>query len=304
MSGDAVYAATYEYGVDNNGLWSKELRNGGSDWTQTWVNLVGQPYRGTRSGTSNVATVGYDAKGRPISQQGFDQISEQIGYDDHRNLVNSRTVGNRHLACVYAVTGGMYRTTTTIGTGSGASVITEGTSFDGLDSLTTVNGRDTSTHRVRNGGGGWTVTTTYPDGTKTASTIDAAALAQVQDQTTSETGFVTVNYTADPLLRIKTMADRSGTTTCDLINGVGQVDKVSLPNGQVWQKTARDQMLQLTGLMRPDGKTVNWTYGSKSEFTGSTGAGTYDSTWAAGDARGMYTNLNLTANGGADGLDL
>lgn len=271
--------------------------NGGSQWTRTYTNLLGQVIVTQQSGVNDSAnaspqssTTQYDGNGRPVLSVGFDgsmthtQYSPATGMvsatwiDANGNGVFDAGVDSKTLFDATATTtpnsSGFFGIGQTVLSAAGVQNFFSGTLGGGLVQQQDDNGQKTTTVVTPASDGSDTVFTNHPDGSRTVDTYSQGLLREEDQQ--DKGGYNTISsvgYGYDMLGRNTTLTDFTGTTTYTLRND-GSVSAIAYPDGRVQTVTAMDPATGVpTTVHRTDGQSVSQTIDGNGRTTSQSGAG-------------------------------
>jgi RHS repeat-associated protein len=322
VTGTAVHGVRYEYGIESNQFYTKEIKldaNGAdtSEWTKTYTDMVAQPSLVVHSGGASSASF-HNNKGQLIKQTDPDGVTtlfaynaagerEYVAVDMNRNgtidfagtdritrvqrsVVSSQgTVKRRTTATVY----------TTEGTGDTETVNVSETSADGLQSWSTSFGLTTHSQTIYAGSGVRSNIVTAADGSTTISAYQNDRLISVVRKDALGSQLSSLSYAYDSHGRQQTVTDaRTGATTYTYDDG----DRLISVSGN-GQTTAygHDSMGRQTSITLPDGGVVTNIYFPTGELQKSWGARTYpvEHTYDyAGRMKTMKTWRNFAGNSG------
>ncbi|MBI4027026.1 MAG: RHS repeat protein, partial [Verrucomicrobia bacterium] len=205
VTGSGTHPLRYEYGVDANGRFTKEIRVGDNgaetEWSKTYTDMAGRPYKTVQadlppfSGGGATSQSFFNNKGQLIRQVDPDGVATLFFYNakgeqeytvldvNQDGVINlsgadriTRTVNNVTTAHGTTVRRSTTDVWTTDNTGASITAALNETSADGLQSWNTAFGLTTHTQTAFDGAGGRTVVVTAPDGTTTTSTYQNGRL--------------------------------------------------------------------------------------------------------------------------------
>lgn len=282
---------TYEYGVDADGPFIKQIHVGAAnettEWVKTWSDFAGRTYK--RVFADNATELSYfNSAGQLVRQVDADGITTLFVYNakgeqevtavdlNGNNTIDytadriTRTTSSIATRDTYTV----QRTTTesweTDGQDTPVTVSISESALDTLRAWQTVRGLLGTTVTTLNGSGGRTVTTTAPDGTETTQVF---ANDRLQSLTTSHSALgqlSSATYSYDPHHRLQTQTDaRNGATSYTWFND-DQIQSVTTPDpdttrsgdGYDPQTTSfgYDSAGRQNLVTQPDATVVNTTY--------------------------------------------
>ncbi len=296
VSGTAAAPRSYDYGVDADGLYTKQTLIGDSgsttEWTKSYTDFAGRSYKtvyaDNASAQSYFSTVGqfvrqvdpdgittlfaYNARGEQettaldvnanglIDFDGIDRITKTT------SIVATKTVA----ATTYTV----QRTTTQVwetdGQNTPTTVSISEQSPDGLHSWQTLRGLSSNTVTTLDGAGGRSVTSTGPDGVKNIQVYAGGQLASATVKTAADVQLAAAIYGYDPHHRLQSITDaRAGTTTYSY-NADDQIHTVITADPDISRSDdgydpqtttyAYDATGRVATVTQPDGGVVNTTY--------------------------------------------
>lgn len=240
IGGTAAAPINYDYGVETDGLFTKEIRVGvdengdptDSEWAKTYIDFAGRTYKIVYADDATAQSY-FNSFGQLERQVDPDGITTLFGYNgrgeievtaidmDRDNLINydgsdriAKTVSNVDTHDTYTV----QKTTTEVwetdedDTPTTISISEQ--SVDGMRSWQTLRSLETSMVTEFDGEGGRTVTATTPDSVVTVQVYTGDWLASTTIKSSTDEQVFAVSYTYDPHGRLETSADaRNGTTT-------------------------------------------------------------------------------------------
>ena len=345
-TGTAVTPTNYDEGVvaadttDANGnvetagsTWTKVSSDGGTNYTITYTNMLGQQYLVQQSGPGTGATAGttpagsyadrvttFDANDRPYKVTDFDGSKTFVIYDpltgqpgatiqdlngdgSYEPSVDRKSI--QHPG-EFTETAGVAGTDDSqdLSDAGGSDFSTSDTlSSSGEDYQQTQDGLTTDTNTPPpTGPGDWVTTITNPDQTTTIDTYTNGLLTQEQTKALNGTALSTTTNVYDALGRLSSSTDWSGTTTYGYFQD-GTPKSVQAPNHNPQTVTAIDPLTeQPTTVTRPDNRTDTLTYNPLGELASQTGAGVIAATFGydtgnTGNLNGLTTYTSGVLNG-------
>jgi RHS repeat-associated protein len=307
VSGSAAAPRSYEYGVENGQLYTKEILLGlagaTTEWvknytdfagrackivfpdgatTQAYYNSAGQLVR--QVDADGLATLfAYNARGEQevtaLDLDG-DGAIDYDGIDRVTKTVN--TVATRDGFTVQRATKTVWETNNT---DAQTTVAISEQSTDGLRSWQTVRGLITTTVTALNGSGNRTVTTTGSDGTVNTQIFGNDRLQSVVTSHSALGALSSVDYGYDPHGRLQTTTDARAGTTAYTYYPDDQISTVTTPDPDP-ARTGNGYDPQVTGytydsagrpasVTQPDGGVVTTEYYPTGQVKKVTGARTY-----------------------------
>ncbi|MEM9445231.1 MAG: RHS repeat-associated core domain-containing protein [Verrucomicrobiota bacterium] len=303
VTGSAIRPYKVEYGVESNQTFRKEIKLDGSgtptsEWTKTLYDLAGrisemeyadgaQEYsfyytenddalgkkKGKLSKTvdadGNIMLYAYDAQGRQnVVAIDMDQDST-IDFDGSDRITQTERIDYLD----DATHGEVYRTLVTQwdidGNSNTITLSQTDTSFASREQWTTVAGNTSRiTHTATSlpdASGQWTVTTTYPDGTRMLETYQNGYLMSRQQRDAYSAQLTYQVYVYDEHGRLRDLTDARNGTTTTTYTDKDEVYTVTTPSPDgvaASQVTtySYDTLSRKTDILHPDGKYSNFEY--------------------------------------------
>ncbi|WP_448581171.1 LamG-like jellyroll fold domain-containing protein, partial [Thermaurantiacus sp.] len=306
-SGTGVHPVAYEYGVDAQGQWTKEIRLGASgartEWTTTWHNMSGHPIRIAHADGA-FETMAYDHAGRLIRRADADGITQLFAYNargeqsmaaldaDRDGAIGLASVDRVTLTdrSVVLVSGSLVaeRTTTrvlpTVGSGSAVVLSTTDQTPNGHFTRTVAASGTTTTLITVDGTGGRTETITRPDGVRTIRVYSQERLITetMRDAANAQISQSTLSYDAHGRLTQSTDA-RNGTTDYTY-TALDELHSVSTPppatgRPRLVTQYQYDALGRRTVTILPDGTQTTQLYWPTGELKSQSGSQTYPVTY-------------------------
>jgi len=322
VSGTSVHPLRYEYGIDNDGSFTKEIRvgDGGTEteWTKAYTDLAGRTYK-TVTSAGAVTLSSYNNLGQLVKQVDPDGVTMLYAYngkgeqeygaiDMDRNGsidfggVDRITRTQNRVLTAHNVT--VQRQTSTVWTGSGFSstktVSTQDASVDRLQTWSTVYGVTTQSQTIYDGAGGHTMISTAPDGTKTTTTYQNGNLISSVTQNAGTGTLDSSTCTYDAHGRMVSVTDAQGLVTTTTYNNADQTLSVSLHAADGLTQTTSytyDVVGRRTNTTASDGGVVANHYFPTGELKDISGARTYPVQYTydnQGRLKTMYAGTGLT----------
>ncbi|MBX3737165.1 MAG: RHS repeat-associated core domain-containing protein [Candidatus Didemnitutus sp.] len=322
----AAQRLAYEYGVDADGTFTKEIRVGSggetTEWVKTYTDFAGRPFKKVYADGATETSY-YNAAGQLARQVDADGVTTLFAYDAEGNLeltaidLNANGVIDAAVDRLtrtrqsVATRGGttVRRVTTesweTAGADSPVTIAVSEQSFDGFHAWQAVRGVETQVSTVFDGAGGRTVTETRPDGSKQISVFSQDRLVSATVQTSGNVTVSAMTYGYDPHGRLQTVTDaRTGTTTYTYF-GDDQMQTITTPDpdpnrsgtGYDPQTTTfgYDSAGQQSTVTAPDGGVVTTTYWPTGQVKRTSGSRTYPVEYAY-DSQGRLKTLTTWRN--------
>ena len=317
LSGTAAYPLKYEYGIEPDGPFMKEIRLGPNgeetEWTKTFTDLLGRSYKTVQADGSTTQSF-FNSQGQLIKQTDPDGVTTLFQYnakgeleytaiDMDRNGLIDFTGTDRIIRTqndvVTAHDTTVRRTTTTVWTTDGSdatsTVAINETSADGLQSWTTTVGLTTHIQTAYDHVGGRTITVTNPDGSSAVSQYQDGRLMSVTQSASDGQQIGGTTYGYDPHGRQDMITDvRTGTTTLAYNDG-DQLTSITTPEpdaNQPAQTTSfeYDSLGRRIKTVLPDDGEVSYEYFDTGELKKTFGARTYTAEYTY-DAQGRLQTL-------------
>ncbi|QOV88442.1 RHS repeat domain-containing protein [Humisphaera borealis] len=303
--------------------WTLESSNGGLNWTKTFFDRLGRPYRVEKSapadaGTDAIAfaTTEYDGNGRVSRTRGFDGTITLYRFDFNTGLTDVildmdrdgkyTPVVDRKSTTRIADSGDQSGIVTKSLADSGVSTSTTTTSNHGLDGKAVVNGQ-TATSAVEflspGEGEGYRVTTKAPDLTRTVETYKSGFLISTERFGTSGSTPITSEfYGYDALGRLETVYDPAWGTTTYERRPDGTVSKITFPDGRTQVFANFDDKTNApTAVTRPGGGEQSQTLNDQGRQATQEGSGLLPLRMAYHAQTGQMTSLKTFRSGELDG---
>ncbi len=230
----AAQRLTYEYGVDADGIYTKEIHvgpnNETTEWVKTYTDFLGRPYKRVYADGA-VETSYYNSAGQLERQVDADGVTTLFAYNGKGEQETTAVDLNGNNTIDYTVdritrtrtdvaTRGTYtveRATTesweTDGQETPIIVAVTETAVDALRSWQTNRGLLTSTVTTLNGSGGRTTVTTAPDGTTTTQTFADDRLSSLVTSHTALGSLASATYSYDAHGRLANSSQLSSLNT-------------------------------------------------------------------------------------------
>jgi RHS repeat-associated protein len=317
VSGTAVHPLKYEYGVDADGRFTKEIRvgNGGAEteWVKTYTDMAGRTFK-TVAADGATSQSFFNNQGQLIKALDADRVTTLFSYNGKGEQEYSALDMNRNdaidvngtdritrtqnqVATAHGTT--VRQTTTTVWTTDGAGTtstitVTE-TSADGLRSWNTGFGLTTQTQTAYDGKGGRTATIANPDGSSSVSQYQDGRLMSVTQKDSANVQIARTSFAYDAHGRLLTTTDaRTGATT-NTYDNADQLTSVMTPvpgPGLSTQTTSYsyDNLGRRSQATLPDKLIVKYEYNDTGELKKTFGARTYTSEYSY-DSQGRLKTL-------------
>jgi RHS repeat-associated protein len=294
VTGTAVNPVRYEYGVDTDGSYRKEIKLTAAgvdttEWVKVYTDFSGRTYKTVFAKVAQpypTATTTFNPKGQMASQVELDTVTRRFNYDLKGELVDSAIEMDGSSAIEEGGADRIDRIVTDVvfisamnknvrrvrryvfpTVGSVTTLETEKveTSVDGLVTWRTVVGLVTKTTTAFPSAGVRTVTTEEADTSKTIQTFTNGRLTSVERRNSGNTLITQTTQTYDAHGRLATVVDlRTGTTTYTYgaMDRVATVTTTAPGNGQPAQvtTTAYDPLGRVKQMTPPDGTVVKNEY--------------------------------------------
>jgi RHS repeat-associated protein len=324
----------YEYGVDADGAFTKEIHvsNSGetTEWVKTYSDFAGRSYK--RIFADGATEMSYfNSLGQLIRQVDPDGVATLFAYNGKGEQETTAIDVNGNGVIDYAGTDritrtvadfsthGPYtvqRTTTqsweTDGQDTPTTVALAETTPDGMHSWQTVRGLTTTVVTTFTGSGGRTVVSTAPDGTVTTQSFLNDRLSSVVTSHPSLGSLSSTSYTYDPHGRLQASTDaRNGTTAYtyfddDQIHTVTTPDPDTSRSGDGYDPQTTTYGYDVSGrqssVTQPDGGVVSTTFWPAGQVRRTSGARTYPVEYSydtQGRVKTLTTWQNFAGNAGA-----
>jgi RHS repeat-associated protein len=255
LTGTASFPKRYEHGVNTDGTrWEKviALASNGADtaeWTKVTYDLVGRIKTTERPGSAT-ASRHYNNKNQLVKTVDADGVTTLLTYDDRGRLYRAALDMDRDGVMDLDGTDRITEVTSSVTTRTGGRVVrrasvkvwttlndanatevvtTTDEAVDGLDVWTLAGNLETHTQTAYAGGGGdWTRTTTYADGSTAKDTYVDGRLFSEERRGAGNTLIEGTTYDYDARGRVKQLVDARGGIT-DITYGTG--DRVQTVTG-------------------------------------------------------------------------
>ena len=327
VSGSAVAAIQYQYGVDTNGFYTQTIHVGSSgqttEWVKSYVDAAGRPSL-TLYPDGSTAQNNYNGLGQLVQALDPDGVSTLYGYDSlgrqsvvatdmDRNGSIDYNGTDRITSTAISVTSDhnttVQQTTTTVWTTANSpatqTLSVNETSADGLNTWQTSNGLTTASQIAYNGAGVRTETTTTPDGVQTVSQYQNDLLVSKTVSKNSIGTLASTSYSYDAHGRLQSSTDlRNGNTTYTYFAD-DKIQSSTTPNpnstggasGSGPQTTtyAYDLGGRVSQVTQPDGTVVTNSYFPTGLLQKTLGSRTYHQEYTY-DSQGRVTTLSTWQN--------
>lgn len=317
LAGSAVHPLSYEYGVEADGVFTKEYRvnTGGvkTEWTKTYTDFMGRQWKKLNADNS-FSTTFYYQQGQPVVPNGTpapsrmtvqtdeDGVVTILAYNSLGELQYQAIDTNRNGTIDFSGTDVITRTIrdvitnhgTTVqrtsvakyyknGSSTATTVQTDEVSANGLQSWSTSYGLTTSRQTTYDGNGGRTEVTTAPDGTVTTVKFQNDLPTSSVTQNAGTGVLSSLSYGYDGHRRQNSITDLRTGTTSIVYDSAGRRTSVTTPapdNTASPQTTSfkYDSVGSVTNITLPDGGTVKYSYASTGELLSQSGTRTYSTT--------------------------
>jgi RHS repeat-associated protein len=321
------YRLGYEYGLDGDGVFVKEIRVGSAgeltEWVKSCVDFAGRNYK--RLYADGAAELSYyNTAGQLFKRVDPDGVVMLSGYNDRGEPNVTAIDVNGNDLIDYAGADRVSRTTSSVelqegkvvqltsveqwesaGSDTPTAVSTTVASMDGTRVWRTARGLTATTAVVYDGIGGKTVTDTDVAGVRTIQTYAAERLTSVKRETAAGARLSLVDYAYDAHGRLATTTDvRNGVTSYTYFNDdhvhtvtSADPDATQSGDGQDPQLTthAYDNAGRVSTVTQPDGGVVNFTYWPTGKLKRTWGARTYPCEYTH-DSQGRLKTLTTWKN--------
>lgn len=273
VTGSAAFPVFYDYGVYSNGAFTKETKgsSGGSEWVKSYSDMLGRSWK-TEYADSAASLNYYNAKGqlekavdpdvvtRLYTYNGLGQTDKTI-LDMNRNGVVTDPVDRITRSTNDVVAGDLiYRRSRVFQTDDGGNEVLVSERFisSAGKAISLSFGLGTTNVTTHNPGSQQrTVTTTFPDSSRSVSFYTNALLASVTRTDASYNQLSVIHYSHDSHGRQHQMIDARNGATTYTYNAADQVQNVTSPspNGVLaglLTKTFYDKSLRATNVIHPD----------------------------------------------------
>jgi len=310
INGTGVHPLKFEYGVEGDGLFAKQIRvgDGGSEseWSKTYTDFLGRSYK-TVSSNGAIAQSFFNNLGQLVKQVDPDGVTTLLNYnprgeqevsamDMDRNgtidFSGTDRISKTSIQIVSAHGVTARRATTLVWTTDGAdsplvaSVVDQ--SVDGLQSWSTAYGQTTHTETQYDGQGGRTIIVTVPDGTVTTQIYSNDRLVS-SVQKSGSTTLSSMGQTYDAHGRLQSSTDARGLVTSYQYLDNDQVYSIQT-DSQITTFTY-DSMGRKQTVTMPDGGVVTNHYVLTGELADTSGARTYPANYVY-DAQGRLKMMH------------
>lgn len=323
VSGTATAPLKYEYGVDAEGVFTKEIRVGSAgeetEWTKSYRDLAARPYK-TVYADGSFSQSFYNSKGQLAKVVDPDGVTTLYAYN---NLGEQETVAldlNRNGLIDFDGTDRVTKTTSLVTTARGTTVRRQTTtvwttngngtatqdvsivesSVDGRKTWSTVHGLTTTTEIAYPGNGVRVETTITPDGVQSIRQYSNDRLATHTVLHPSIGPLSSLTYTYDPHGRLQSTTDlRNGATTYtyyddDQIRTITTPDPDLTRSGSGYDPQVTHYSYDAAGRLAqttlPDATTVTQEYYPTGQLKKTSGSRTYPQAFTY-DAQGRLKTL-------------
>lgn len=315
LSGTAVHPVRNEYGVEAEGVFTKEIRigDGGAEteWVKTLTDVLERPYK-TVFPDGAASQSFFNSKGQLVQQTDPDGVMTLFAYNGKGEQESAAIDIDQDGVIDSAGSDRITRTQSLVTTAHGTTVrqattsvwATEGVdlptavsineiSADVLQSWNTAFGLTTHTQTTIPGDGSRTVLVTAPDGTTTTSNFqDGRFISSVTQH--SDSGILSsVSLSYDPHARQKTATDARGMVTTTAYDDADQVTSVTVA-GAGGESQTTSYTYDLRGrrdlATLPDAGQVDYQYFGTGELKKISGARTYTAEYGF-DSQGRIKTL-------------
>jgi RHS repeat-associated protein len=318
---------SYEYGVDADGVFTKEIRVGSAgettEWVKSYTDFAGRAYK--RVFADNASERSYfNALGQLVRQVDADGVTTLFSYnakgelevtalDLNANGIIDYTGSDRITRTISEVgardTYTVQRSTTEVwevnGDNTPTTVTVAESTLDGLRSWQTFRGQLSTSVTTLNGSGGRTIVTTAADGTITTQTFTNDRLQSVVTTRATLGTLAGVTYAYDPHGRLDTQIDARNGVTSYLWFNDDQLQQVTTPDpdpnlsgaGYDAQVTVYgyDSAGRQSSVTQPDGAVVTTEYYPTGLIKKVSGARTYPVEYTY-DSQGRLKTLKTWQN--------
>jgi len=307
IGGVAAHPMQYEYGVDADGLFTKEIRlgDGGetTEWVKNYVDFAGRPSK-TLYPDSAMATISYNGLGQMSQQVDPDGITTTYGYNDKGDQTTVMLAGTRTTQIVSSVTQvgiqTVKHTETSVTPANGAGLTVIGTvdqTPNGLESWITRYGMTTHVKSVINPAtANRTDTETRPDGTSQITQYNLGQKASVQLMGSGGGQLAYTTFSYDQFARLQTLADTGNGTTVYSYTDLGEILSIAAPGNQTTTRHY-DDARRVASLTLPDNSTRYSEFYPTGELKSVHGAQTHTS-MCTYDSQGRLKTLTTYAASG------
>ena len=335
IGGTATTPSSYDEGVSSNGdTWSASSIDGGTTWSKSFTNMLGQNYMQTEptaDGSFATSTTLFDGNGRPYQTTDFDGSVTQTVYDPATGLpgrvsqitatgsyVNgtengpSRSTLDKFFNNTTADSdGNVYSGEIVTSLSSSGNVATVYEEADGglisreidnatLDSNNLITGGlvTTTATTIGSGAGVATVLTTLPDNTQVKDNYTGDLLQSEQQLGSNGSVVTSQSFGYDALNRNTSSTDPVFGTTSETLRLDGSVSGETMPGHAAATVTAADATTEIpTASTRSDGGTDTQAVNTRGQVTSQSGAGLIASTFGYDSATGQLNSLSIYPSG-------
>ena len=338
VSGTAVAPLNYEYGVETDGLYTKEIRVGDSgavtEWTKTYTDLAGRAYKTVLPDAATTQSY-FNTIGQLVRQVDADGVTTLFAYNSFGDQETTAVDLNANNAIDFNGTDRVTKSVKTVATktdavgtfnvqrtttqvweadnvDTGTIVTISEQTADGLHSWQTLRGLTTSVHTAYDGSGGRTIATTTPDGVKAIQVYAGDHLSSNIVKTGAGVQLMSTTYAYDPHGRLQTSTDARNGATGYTYYDDGQIHAVTTPDPdssrsgagydpQVTTYNYNSTTGRLDSVTQPDTSVVNTSYWPTGAIKRTWGSRTYPIEYAydpQGRIKTLTTWQNFTGNSG------
>ncbi|MDR4507767.1 MAG: hypothetical protein MRJ65_05940 [Candidatus Brocadiaceae bacterium] len=323
ISGTGAHPVNYEYGVEADGFFTKEIKVGpqgaATEWTKTYEDILGRPYK-TLFPDGSFQISSYNSLGQLVKETDPDGVIRLYQYNGRGEQEYEAIDMNRNGVIDFAGTDRIRRiqddATIAHGTIVRRSTITQWdkdnnanpvtvsvneTSADGLQQWITTDGLTTHIQTAYNGTGGRTVVTTSPDGTNTTEIFQDDVLTSSITQRNGVGTLSSLSYAYTPHNRLASITDARTGMTSFTYDKAGNLKTVTTPSpdgvlpSQITRYTY-DIMGRVSLVTLPDGGIVQYTYTRTGELRTQSGARIYSAIYTY-DPQGRLKTLKAGGSG-------
>ena len=314
ISGDVQAEMEYEYGVESDQYYTKEINSdNSSEWTKTYFTLLGGASAIKRAGTTNEAVIAYAPQGYRSGSEDEDGVAhEETRNSQGRIQTSGHDVDNdgtldagetdRYSFYVRQLSASGVRNESYVypvdnDSSSNLMNYTE-TSFDGKQITSVYADRTNTVGRSSfTGAGAYTVTNNNSDGTYTVFTYDKFRLSKVEKYNKASTVWETEDYNYDGLGALTSVVNsRSGTATYQY-DSARRLISIDSPGGRCpIQYAYYDGTSRIKSRRNADGSVTRYDYYDNGLLEREYDFGSYDISYEY-DAQGRKTRMITIRDG-------
>jgi RHS repeat-associated protein len=297
ISGTGVHAMSYDYGVDSDGVYTKEVYGSslsGPEWTKTYKDFLGRHYKTVKSSGATTTST-YNSKGqleKQVDPDGVYTLYEYNGKGElERTYISSDATpdagGNdrvtqtaRSIVDAYGTT--VQRTTTSVwgtpnsDTSNVVSIVD--VSVNGRQAWSINFGLTNTSYTTYHANGVKTIAVTNANGSTETTVFSNGLITGVTNKTSSGSIISSQTTTYDPHNRPSAVTDARGMASAMYYNNLDQVVTNTLTgSGGLSQTTIHtyNSMAQRSGSTLPDSGAITYEYTDYGELKKQYGTRTY-----------------------------